>query len=95
MLVKITVHRSDNSSDISEDIQKLVGYMPVQLENSEPKLGKILTVRPATTNGSTYEIESGRKFHVFVIGQTPNPKVFTFVPGWSGHSSSYQIILDQ
>lgn len=95
MLTKIEVYESIDSPEISRRVQKVVGQMPGPAKNASPSLGRLLALRSQAGTSNVYEIEMTRPLHVYIIGRTPDPILFTFEAGRFGHSSRYQIVLDQ
>jgi L-cystine uptake protein TcyP (sodium:dicarboxylate symporter family) len=93
VLVAFEVRQTKDGPDISRRVQKIVGYVPERVITTSPALGRILALKPENGTEIAYKIEAHRTVHVYIIGQSPAPLLFTFIPGRLGHRSSYQIIL--
>jgi hypothetical protein len=66
--------------------------MPEQEIYGRPQLGRLLAIRPE--NGA-YSIDAKRPLHIYVVGETPDPALFTIHPNRRGHRREIKIYLDQ
>ena len=94
-LVKIEIYQSEGGPDITRKIQKIVGHMPGRIRSASPNLGRLFSLRPQNGTSNIYEVEPTHALHVYVIGESPEPLVFTFQADWRGHPPTIKIILDE